>query len=106
MSPGPDESARRMEFTLHSIEEVSELTGFSRHTLAVFCRQGFVAPADPGAGEVGTWEFDDDALRLLRHLALLHRTHGLDLEGLRLVGPLLAELESLRAELRFRRGLG
>lgn len=87
-------------FTVYPIEEVVELTGFSRHTVAVFCRQGFVEPVDGPHTPDATWTFDDDALRLLRHLALLHRQHGLDLDGLHVVGPLLAELEALRMEVR------
>lgn len=89
--------------SLHAIEEIVQVTGFSRHTIAVFCRQGFVAPVEgPPEAEV-EWTFDDDALRVLRHLAQLHHRHGLDLDGLRLVGPILAELEMLRAEVRFLR---
>lgn len=86
--------------TVYTIEEVVELTGFTRHTVAVFCRQGFVEPVDGPHTPDAAWTFDDDALRLLRHLALLHRQHGLDLDGLHVVGPLLAELEALRAEVR------
>jgi len=93
-------------FTGYTIEEVVELTGFSRHTVAVFCRQGFVEPVDGSHTPDATWTFDDDALRLLRHLALLHQQHGLDLDGLHVVGPLLAELEALRAEVRVLRRRG
>lgn len=89
--------------TVYTIEEVVRHTGFSRHTLAVFCRQGFVLPVDGPHAPDDTWTFDDDALRLLRHLAQLHQYHGLDLDGLHVVGPLLAELEALRAEVRFLR---
>ena len=89
--------------SLHAIEEIVHITGFSRHTIAIFCRQGFVAPAEgPPDAEV-EWAFDDDALRMLRNLAQLHHQHGLDVDGLRLVGPILAELETLRAEVRFLR---
>lgn len=93
-------------FTVYTIEEVVELTGFSRHMVAVFCRQGFVEPVDGPHTSDATWTFDDDALRLLRHLALLHRQHGLDLDGLHVIGPLLAELEALRAEVRMLRRRG
>ena len=79
------------------------MTGFSRHTIAIFCRQGFVAPAEERPDTEVEWTFDDDALRMLRHLAQLHHRHGLDLDGLRLVGPILAELEALRSEVRFLR---
>ena len=89
--------------TVYTIEEVVRHTGFSRHTLAVFCRQGFVLPVHGPHAPDDDWTFDDDALRLLRHLAQLHQIHGLDLDGLRVVGPLLAELESLRAEVRILR---
>ncbi|MBP6506500.1 MAG: MerR family transcriptional regulator [Opitutaceae bacterium] len=89
--------------SFHAIEEVAQLTGFSRHTIAIFCRQGFVAPAEGPPDTEVEWTFDDDALRMLRHLAQLHHRHGLDLDGLRLVGPLLAELETLRTEVRFLR---
>lgn len=90
---------------IYSIEEVVRLTGFTRHSLAVFCHQGFVLPVDGPHAPDDRWTFDDDALRLLRHLAQLHRAHGLDLDGLHVVGPLLAELEALRAEVRFLRRL-
>lgn len=88
---------------LHPMEEVARLTGLTRRTVALFCRAGVVAPADGGAGQNPAWLFDDDALRLLRLLARLHHRHGLDLAGLQLIGPLLAELERLRAEVRFHR---
>jgi len=86
--------------SFHAIEEVVRATGFSRHTIAIFCRQGFVAPVEGPPDAAVEWTFDDDALRMLRHLAQLHHRHGLDLEGLRLVGPILAELDALRAEVR------
>jgi len=96
-------NAPQNEHSLHAIEEVVSMTGFSRHTIAIFCRQGFVTPVERvPEGEI-EWTFDDDALRMLRHLAQLHHRHGLDLEGLGLVGPLLAELETLRTEVRFLR---
>jgi MerR family transcriptional regulator/heat shock protein HspR len=98
LSPLPGEWPR------HPIEDVARLTGFSRHTIAVFCRQGFIAPVGGDPAADAEWMFDDDTLRLLRGLARLHHRHGLDLEGLRLVGPLLAELDVLRAEVRFLRG--
>lgn len=88
---------------LHPLEEVSQATGFSRRMVALLCREGFVAPAGDTVGAEAAWLFDDDALRLLRLLARLHHEHGLDLAGLRLVGPMLAELELLRAEVRFHR---
>ncbi len=88
---------------LHAIEEVVNITGFSRHTIAIFCRQGFVAPVESPSVTDVEWTFDDDALRMLRYLAQLHQHHGLDLEGLGLVGPLIAELETLRSEVRFLR---
>lgn len=88
---------------LHPLEEVARLTGLTRRTVALFCRAGVVAPAGGGAGQNTAWLFDDDALRLLRLLARLHHRHGLDPAGLRLIGPLLAELERLRAEVRFHR---
>jgi hypothetical protein len=85
---------------LHSLEDVARATGFSRRTVALFCRAGFIVRAGPEPA----WLFDDDALHLLRLLARLHHQHGLDLAGLRLVGTLLAEVERLRAEVRFHRG--
>jgi MerR family transcriptional regulator/heat shock protein HspR len=93
-------AAPEPEVSLHAIEEVVQATGFSRHTIAIFCRQGFVTPVEGAPDPAVEWTFDDDALRMLRHLAQLHRRHGLDLEGLRLVGPILAELDALRAEVR------
>lgn len=96
-------TAPENEHSLHAIEEVVSITGFSRHTIAVFCRQGFVAPAEHPSDVEMEWTFNDDALRMLGHLAQLHHRHGLDLEGLGMVGPILAELETLRTEVRFLR---
>lgn len=96
-------NAPENEPSLHAIEEVVTITGFSRHTIAVFCRQGFVAPVERPSDAEMDWAFDDDAIRMLRHLAQLHHRHGLDLEGLGLVGPILAELETLRTEVRLLR---
>jgi len=36
-------------------------------------------------------------------LAQLHHRHGLDFDGLGMVGPILAELETFRTEVRFLR---
>lgn len=97
----PDDAGRQA----HPFAEVLQLTGFSQATLVVFCRQGFVTPVAGGPEREEDWMFDNDALRLLRHLARLHQRHGLDLAGLQMVGAMLAELENLRAEVRFlRRG--
>jgi hypothetical protein len=104
MNEDPIQSASSdNETSLHAIEEIVRVTGFSRHTIAIFCRQGFVAPAEGPPDVEVEWTFDDDALRMLRHLAQLHQQHGLDVDGLRLVGPMLAELETLRSEVRFLR---
>ncbi len=47
--------------------------------------------------------FDDDALYDLRRIKHYRRLHGVNLRALPVVFGLLREIESLRAELRFRR---
>lgn len=87
---------------LHSIEEIAHITQVPRHTIAIYCRCGLLAPV--GDPEVHGWFFDTDALRMLQQIEHLRRDRGVNLAGIRMVLELAAEVERLRAELRFVRG--
>ncbi len=81
---------------LHSMDTVVRLTGTERRKIVFYCRQGLVQPAQG-------WLFDEEAIRLLRHLETLRREHRMNWAAIRMVATLMREVESLRRELRFRR---
>ena len=51
----PDERA------IHPIDEVARFTHVPRHTIAIYCRWGLIAPA--GDPDINGWFFNDDAIR-------------------------------------------
>lgn len=91
----PDERA------IHPIDEVARFTHVPRHTIAIYCRWGLIAPA--GDPDINGWFFNDDAIRTLRRIEYLRQERGVNLAGIRLVFELLAEVERLREEVRFLR---
>ena len=86
---------------LYSIEAVVHITQTPRHSIAVYCRHGLIAPIAPP--ERGGWQFDDEAIRDLRRIESLRAEFGLELPALRMVLELYREIERLRAEVRFLR---
>lgn len=86
----------------YAIETVAEITGTSRHMIAVYCRHGMISPL--GEPEEEGWTFDDDTILKLRHIEQLRAQYGMNLAGLRAMTSMMNELEELRREIRFLRG--
>lgn len=84
----------------HSIEVVIRLTGSSRRKIIFYCRQGIVSPVQ---GNEHDWHFDEDAVIRLRHIETLRQQHRMNWAAIRTIINLLDEVETLRAELRWRR---
>jgi DNA-binding transcriptional MerR regulator len=86
----------------YAIETVAEITGTSKHTIAVYCRHGIISTV--GQPEEEGWTFDDEAILRLRHIEQMRAQYGMDLSALRLMTAMMNELEELRREVRFLRG--
>jgi DNA-binding transcriptional MerR regulator len=93
ISPDPHET--------HPIEVVIRMTGSSRRKIVFYCRKGIVSPTRRGADEA--WYFDEDSVIRLRHIEALRQQHRMNWAAIQTIIGLLDEVESLRAELRWRR---
>jgi DNA-binding transcriptional MerR regulator len=87
----------------YSPEDAARLAGVHPEMLRYYCRLGAFgeALARPDADLV----FDDDTLYELRRFEHYRRHHGLDRKTLRLLCGLWREVDRLKHELRFLRGL-
>ena len=85
----------RRSRAVYVISVAAELTGVHPQTLRVYERKGLL---DPSRTEGGSRRFSDDDLDRLRHIQSLTNV-GLNLEGVRRVMELEAEVDRLRAEL-------
>ena len=89
--PDPDRSTQ----AVYVISVAAELAGVHPQTLRIYERKGLVDPARTGGG---SRRYSDDDIALLRRIQDL-TTEGLNLEGVRQVLALEAEVEALRAQL-------
>ncbi len=80
---------------VYVISVAAELTGVHPQTLRVYERKGLL---EPGRTQGGSRRFSDEDLDRLRHIQALTGT-GLNLEGVRRVLELEAEVDRLRLEL-------
>jgi MerR family transcriptional regulator/heat shock protein HspR len=80
---------------VYVISVAAELTGVHPQTLRVYERKGLLEPSRTDGGSRRFSEHDLDRLRHIQSLT----TAGLNLEGVRRVMELEAEVERLRAEL-------
>jgi MerR family transcriptional regulator/heat shock protein HspR len=80
---------------VYVISVAAELTGVHPQTLRVYERKGLL---DPSRTEGGSRRFSEEDLDRMRHIQSL-TTAGLNLEGVRRVMELEAEVDRLRAEL-------
>src|SRR5438093_7021910 len=84
---------------VYTIEVAAELARVPRRLIVLYYKHGLISPvSDPSGG----WNFDNDAIRLLRPIEYLRVAYGLNLAGIKLVFGLMEEVERLRNELRFR----
>jgi hypothetical protein len=87
----------------YTLEMVARLAQVSRHRVVVYCRYGLVTPAaDPS--EQG-WSFDGAAVRTVRQLEQFRQLCGVNVVGAQLMLHMMHEIEDLRRELRFLRGM-
>jgi MerR family transcriptional regulator, heat shock protein HspR len=86
---------RDADRAVYVISVAAELTGMHPQTLRIYERKGLL---DPSRTSGGSRRFSDTDLSRLRHIQELTST-GLNLEGVRRVLELEAELQRLRAEL-------
>src|ERR1700680_4706140 len=91
MTP-PSESTSR---AVYVISVAAELAGVHPQTLRVYERKGLVDPSRTGGG---SRRYSQRDIERLRHIGMLTGL-GLNLEGVRQVLELEAEVEALRAEL-------
>ena len=88
---------------LYSLDAAAYLTGVSRRAVLLYCRSGLIQPrVEPNYGSL---LFDDDAIRTIRQAETFRVQSGSSVGGVRLVFELMREVESLRQELRFLRGV-
>ncbi|HXG49387.1 MAG TPA: MerR family transcriptional regulator [Methylomirabilota bacterium] len=86
----------------YSIETAARLAHVSRRLIAVYCRQGLVAPVmDPDSGG---WRFNDEAIRRLRQIESLRAACGMNLSAVGIILDLMDEVDRLQQELRLPRG--
>lgn len=84
----------------HPIEVVIRMTGSSRRKIFFYCRKGIVSPVQ---GNDHDWHFDEESVIRLRHIEALRQQHRMNWAAIQTIIRLLDEVESLRAELRWRR---
>ena len=89
------ERERDLNRAVYVISVAAELTGMHPQTLRIYERKGLL---DPSRTSGGSRRFSDSDLSRLRHIQELTST-GLNLEGVRRVLQLEAEVQALEAEL-------
>jgi len=92
---GDSRNDRDASQAVYVISVAAELTGMHPQTLRIYERKGLL---DPSRTSGGSRRFSERDLERLRHIQELTST-GLNLEGVRRVLQLEAELARLRAEL-------
>ncbi len=80
---------------VYVISVAAELAGMHPQTLRIYERRGLVQPARTNGGNRRYSDYDIDILRRISELA----DEGMNLEGIRRVMQLEAELEAVRREL-------
>jgi len=85
---------RSRSHAVYVISVAAELAGMHPQTLRIYERRGLVQPARSQGGNRRYSDLDIDTLRRIQELA----GEGMNLEGIRRVMALEAELERLRAE--------
>ena len=85
---------RSKDHAVYVISVAAELAGMHPQTLRIYERRGLVQPARSQGGNRRYSEVDIETLRRIQELA----AEGMNLEGIRRVMSLEAEVERLRAE--------
>ncbi|MBI5688389.1 MAG: hypothetical protein HZC54_25230 [Verrucomicrobia bacterium] len=83
--------------TLYSLEVITDLTGASRRSILIYCRQGFIQPIL--LPPFGVMAFDERAIRTIREIERLRAEFDINLAGIRIIYSLLDEIRRLHREL-------
>lgn len=88
---------------LYSLDATAHLTGVSRRAVLFYCRAHLIeaVPCPP----FGALYFREDAIRTIRQVEVLRRRYGINMHGVRMIFDLIQEVERLRDEMRFLKGL-
>jgi DNA-binding transcriptional MerR regulator len=79
---------------VYALEAAASLTRLPRRLIVIYCKHGLVSPVmDPACSG---WYFNDEAIRILRHIEYLRNSCGVNLAGIRLIMDLAREVEKLR----------
>ena len=85
--------------TVYTIEMVAQLAQAPRRRIVLYYKLGLVSPVrDPASSG---WNFDDEAIRIVRRIEYLRSECGVNLTGIKLILELIDEVDRLREELRF-----
>jgi len=85
----------------YNLTVTAQLAGVPRRSILIYCRAGLVRPVIQPP--YGVMEFTEEAIYTVRRIERFRAVHGLDLALLKTFFELFAEVEHLRAELRFLR---
>ena len=86
---------------LYSLNATAHLAGVPRRSILIYCRAGLVRPVVQPP--YGVLEFTEESIYTMRRIEHLRTHHGVDLDLLKTIFDLLAEVERLRTEVRFLR---
>ena len=86
---------------LYSLDVAAHLAGVPRRAILIYCRAGLVQPVC--LPPYGAMAFSDEAIHAVRRIEQVRAVHGLNVVLIKTMFDLLAEVESLRAEVRFLR---
>ena len=86
---------------LYSLDVAAHLAGVPRRAILIYCRAGLVQPVN--LPPYGAMAFSDEAIHAVRRIEQVRAMHGLNVSLLKIMFDLLAEVENLRAEVRFLR---
>jgi DNA-binding transcriptional MerR regulator len=86
---------------VYTLEAAERLAHVPRRLIAVYYKHGLVSPVvDPANGG---FYFNDEGIRVLRHIEYLKTSCGINLAGVKMILALMREAERLHAEARFLR---
>ena len=86
---------------LYNLDVAAHLAGITRRSVLVYCRAGLVQPVfqEP----YGVMSFTEEAILTLRRIDRMRAVHGISMAWIKTMFDLIAEVEYLRAEVRFLR---
>lgn len=87
----------------YTLEETERVSGAAKRNILIYCNSGLIP--DVEESNVQGLLFGDVAIQTIRRVEFLKHVKGINLEGIRVILELQNEVETLRADLQFFRGL-